>query len=103
MNLARLTPLVIATLFCCLLLIERTIPIRRRTTALFARLVLNLAMSALAFIIAGVLVRPLALHALAWSVQKPFGMIHLAQIPPVVEFILAFLFMDLSFYWWHIA
>jgi sterol desaturase/sphingolipid hydroxylase (fatty acid hydroxylase superfamily) len=103
MNLARFTPVIIATFFCFLLLIERTIPLRRRTNALFARLVLNLAMSALAFIVAGVLVRPLALHALAWSVQKPFGLVHLVPIPAIVEFVLAFLLMDLSFYWWHVA
>jgi len=60
-------------------------------------------MSAMAFIVAGVLVRPAALHALAWSSQKPFGLVHLAQIPAAVEFILAFLLMDLTFYWWHLA
>src|SRR5207248_3800237 len=94
-----LTLAVTATLFCCLFALERMAPLRRRKRTLFGRLLLNLAMSAMAFIVAGVLVRPAALHALAWSSQKPFGLIHLAQIPPTVEFIVAFLLMDLTFYW----
>src|SRR5438552_5003948 len=98
-----LTLAVTATLFCCLFALERTAPLRRRKRALFGRVLLNLAMSAMAFIVAGVLVRPAALHALAWSSQKQFGLVHLTQIPPAVEFILAFLLMDLSFYWWHLA
>jgi len=98
-----LTLAVIATLFCCLFALEKMAPLRRRKRALLGRLLLNLAMSAMAFIVAGVLVRPAALHALAWSSQKPFGLIHLAQIPPAAECILAFLLMDLTFYWWHLA
>ena len=98
-----LTLVVTATLFCCLFSLEKMVPLRRRTRTLFGRVLLNLAMSAMAFIVAGVLVRPAALHALAWSKQKPFGLVHLARIPPVVELILAFLLMDLTFYWWHLA
>src|SRR3989441_9125506 len=98
-----LTLAVTATLFCILFSLEKMAPLRRRKRTVFGRLVLNLAMSAMAFIVAGVLVRPAALHALAWSSQKPFGVVHLAQIPPAVEFVLAFLLMDLTFYWWHLA
>ena len=98
-----LTLAVTATLFCILFSLEKMAPLRRRKRTLFGRLLLNLAMSAMAFIVAGVLVRPAALHALAWSSHKPFGLVHLAQIPPAVEFILAFLLMDLTFYWWHLA
>ncbi len=98
-----LTLAVTATLFCCLFSLEKMVPLRRRKRTLFGRLLLNLAMSAMAFIVAGVLVRPAALHALAWSAQKPFGLVHLARIPPAVELILAFLLMDLTFYWWHLA
>jgi len=98
-----LTLAVIATLFCGLFLTEKIVPLRLAKSNLFGRLVLNLAMSAMAFIVAGSLVRPAALHALAWSSQKPFGLVHLARIPPAVEFVLAFLLMDLTFYWWHVA
>ena len=97
------TLVALTLVFCLLLIIESLVPLRRRKCAIFGRLLLNLAMSAMAFIVAGVLVRPAALHALAWSSQKSFGLIHLAQIPPAAEFILAFLLMDLTFYWWHLA
>jgi sterol desaturase/sphingolipid hydroxylase (fatty acid hydroxylase superfamily) len=49
------------------------------------------------------LVRPGALHALHWSSQKPFGLLHFLNLPPVASFALAFLSLDLSFYWWHLA
>jgi len=98
-----LTSVVIASLFCCLFALEKMAPLRRRKRALFGRLLLNLAMSVMAFVVAGVLVRPAALRALAWSSQKQLGLVHLAQIPPAVEFLLAFLLMDLTFYWWHLA
>src|SRR5437773_9272523 len=98
-----LTLAVTATLFCFLFALERMTPLRPCKRTLLGRLLLNLAMSAMAFIVAGVLVRPAALHALAWSSQEQFGLIHLAQIPPAAECILAFLLMDLTFYWWHLA
>jgi sterol desaturase/sphingolipid hydroxylase (fatty acid hydroxylase superfamily) len=57
----------------------------------------------LAFLVAAVVVRPAALGALNWSAQKPFGLTHLFHLPLAAQFILGFLWMDLTFYWWHIA
>jgi hypothetical protein len=49
------------------------------------------------------LVRPTALSVLDWASQKPFGLVHVMPMPVVVQFIIAFLLMDLAFYWWHVA
>jgi sterol desaturase/sphingolipid hydroxylase (fatty acid hydroxylase superfamily) len=49
------------------------------------------------------LVRPAAIATLSWTTQKPFGLVHLLALPSTLQFIAAFLLMDLTFYWWHIA
>jgi sterol desaturase/sphingolipid hydroxylase (fatty acid hydroxylase superfamily) len=70
---------------------------------LIGRLLVNLSMSALAFFVAAVLVRPAALATLHWANAKTFGVIYLLPLPPLFAFALGFLLMDLGFYYWHIA
>src|SRR5438093_9937543 len=100
---ATLTLVAAATFFCLLFSLEKIFPLRRPKRTIFGRLLLNLAMSGLAFLVAGLLVRPAAASALHWSAQQPFGLVHLAPIPPGIALVVAFLLMDLTFYWWHIA
>src|SRR5262249_9715555 len=94
---------IVACLFVGFLVLERVLPLRKRKAELLARLLLNLTVSALAFLIAGLLVRPGALATLNWRAQQSFGLLHLLNIPPAASFVLAFIFFDLSFYWWHVA
>lgn len=93
----------ISGILCLLFLLERVFPLRRRNRATVARFLLNLAMSALAFMAATFLVRPAAVGAMNWSAEKPFGLDHFFNLPPAALFILSFLWMDLTFYWWHVA
>lgn len=92
----------ISGILCLLLLLERVFPLRRRNRAIAARLLVNLGMSALAFIVAAILVRPAALGMINWSSEKPFGLVHVFNLPPATQFIVNFLWMDLTFYWWHV-
>jgi sterol desaturase/sphingolipid hydroxylase (fatty acid hydroxylase superfamily) len=98
-----MTAAIVAGLFAAFLLLEQVRPLRKRKAEWLGRLLLNLAVSALAFLIAGVRVRPGALHTLNWDSQKPFGLLHFLNLPPVASFLLTFLLLDLSFYWWHVA
>jgi sterol desaturase/sphingolipid hydroxylase (fatty acid hydroxylase superfamily) len=98
-----LTPLIVAGLFALLLLLERFSPLRKATRFLLARLVVNLAISALTFVTAAGLVQPVARWALRRSAQESFGLIHLVALPPWAEFAVSFLLMDLAFYYWHLA
>jgi sterol desaturase/sphingolipid hydroxylase (fatty acid hydroxylase superfamily) len=91
--------LVLATLF----VVERFLPLRRGTRPLLGRLFVNFAISALAFATAVFLVRPAALSVLAWASERPFGLIHVMPMSAAVQFVIAFLLMDLAFYWWHVA
>jgi len=86
-----------------LFLLERFFPLRKRTCLLIGRLLVNLSISGLAFLLAAVLVRPAALATLQWTNAKTFGAIYLLPLPPLFAFVLSFLLMDLGFYYWHIA
>jgi sterol desaturase/sphingolipid hydroxylase (fatty acid hydroxylase superfamily) len=97
-----LTLALIAAVFVALFVLERLLPLRRRCSSLLPRVILNLIISAAAFAVAAILVRPAATAALSWATQKPFGLVHLLA-PSSLQFIAAFLLMDLTFYWWHIA
>ena len=100
---AILTLVVTATVFVALFVLERFLPLRRRCSSLLPRVILNLIISAAAFAVAAILVRPAATAALSWATQKPFGLVHLIALPPALGCIASFLLMDLTFYWWHLA
>jgi sterol desaturase/sphingolipid hydroxylase (fatty acid hydroxylase superfamily) len=100
---AILTLAVTATVFVALSVLEHFIPLRRRCSSVLPRVILNLIISAAAFAVAAILVRPAAMATLSWATQKPFGLVHLVALPPVLGFIASFLLMDLTFYWWHLA
>jgi sterol desaturase/sphingolipid hydroxylase (fatty acid hydroxylase superfamily) len=90
-------------LFALLFASERLAPLRSDTHSLLGRLVVNVAISVLTFLAAAALVQPAARWALSWSAEKPFGLVHLIALPAWLEFLLAFLLMDLAFYYWHVA
>jgi sterol desaturase/sphingolipid hydroxylase (fatty acid hydroxylase superfamily) len=93
----------VAGAWCLLILLEQAVPLRRRSRSILMRLVVNIAMSALAFAVAAMVVRPTALGVLNWSAEKPFGLAYLFNLPPAIKFMASFLWMDLTFYWWHVA
>ena len=94
---------VVVLLLAALFVVERFLPLRRTTRPLISRLLVNFAISILAFAAAALLVRPTALSVLAWASERSFGLIHLIPMSVAVQFIIAFLLMDLAFYWWHVA
>jgi sterol desaturase/sphingolipid hydroxylase (fatty acid hydroxylase superfamily) len=98
-----LTPLIVLATLVLLFVLERLFPLRKITRALAGRLLVNFSISALAFLIAALLVRPTAQATLHWTNVKTFGLVHLLPLPAPFEFALSFLLMDLGFYYWHIA
>lgn len=102
MKLPAYTPWIIACVFVVFFVVERLCPLRRNHAALAGRLLINLALSAVAFLAALLAVKPSALHALNWSSQTSFGLLHLFPAPGWARFIVGFLLLDVSFYYWHI-
>ena len=97
------TLIIVTILFCLLFFLERKIPLRRQKRTLLGHLALNVAMSLLAFATAAVLVRPASLAGMDWTSNRSFGLVVLLRIPPILQSIMAFVLMDLTFYWWHVA
>ena len=90
-------------LFALLFILEQVFPLRARTARLWQRFILNLAISAVAFVTAAVLVKPLGGLLLRWSADKPIGVLHWVSLREPVAMAGGFLLMDLSFYYWHLA
>ena len=87
MRLHPYLPLIVAGVFVAFFVVEKLFPLRERRAGLLARLVVNLAISAMAFLTAMIAVKPSALHALNWVAQKPFGLLRLAPLPEWARFI----------------
>lgn len=86
-----------------LLLLERVLVLRYASRPLLARLLVNACVAALAFATSMLLVRPAAVMTLEWAREEPFGLLHVVPLAPAAQFVLSFLLMDLTFYWWHVA
>ncbi|MDQ3626150.1 MAG: sterol desaturase family protein [Verrucomicrobiota bacterium] len=99
---ALITLLFVGGLVVIFFVLGRFMPLRSPKAELFGRLIVNLVMSALAFVTAALLVRPAATAAMGSAGRERFGLIHLVELPAVAQFVIAFLLMDLSFYWWHV-
>jgi sterol desaturase/sphingolipid hydroxylase (fatty acid hydroxylase superfamily) len=89
--------------YLSLFLLERVWPLRRSKARLLPRLLVNVAVSALAFATAGTLVQPAAAAALGFTQNESFGLTRLAGLSGAAEAVAAFLLLDLSFYYWHVA
>jgi sterol desaturase/sphingolipid hydroxylase (fatty acid hydroxylase superfamily) len=94
----------ILAVFLLLLGLESLKPLRRRKRAWGRRLAVNLLITALSFGAGLAVVRPVALFGVsAWAEAHNFGLLPWSGLPFWVQFALGFLWMDLTFYWWHRA
>jgi sterol desaturase/sphingolipid hydroxylase (fatty acid hydroxylase superfamily) len=101
MNLSPSTLIIVIGIFILLFAAEKLFPLRQSREPLLARLFINATISGLAFVVAAMVVRPSTLRALNWASEQPFGLIHLLPWP-WAQFIIGFLLLDLSFYYWHV-
>jgi sterol desaturase/sphingolipid hydroxylase (fatty acid hydroxylase superfamily) len=85
-----------------LFLLERFVPLRAWKSRLVGRLLVNLVFSALALGAVAFFVRPAVEASFARLAERPFGLAHWIPLPTPAQGVLAFLLMDLSFYYWHV-
>ena len=97
------TAILLMGVFLLFLGLERRTPLRARTHALLPRLLLNLLTAALAFLTAALFIRPVVMALLDRVGTASFGVLHIVPLSPAVQFVVGFLLMDLSFYYWHVA
>jgi sterol desaturase/sphingolipid hydroxylase (fatty acid hydroxylase superfamily) len=94
---------VFSVVFLLLLLIEAYLPLRKRKYSLSQRLTVNFCLSAIVFAISVFIIRPTALHIVNRTTQQSFGLLNIIPLSNTVHFLLGFLLMDLTFYYWHRA
>jgi sterol desaturase/sphingolipid hydroxylase (fatty acid hydroxylase superfamily) len=89
--------------FLALLMIETRFPLRPKKRSKVARFLINVGVSALALATGATVVAPVGLRLASWNSESSFGLLRVISLPFAVEFILGFLLMDLTFYYWHRA
>jgi len=97
------TALVLSGLFLILFICERWAPLRPARHALARRLLVNLSISALALGTAAALVGPAGATALQYVSEQRFGVLSWIEFPATVRFVVGFVLLDLTFYYWHLA
>lgn len=96
-----LVPFIVAVFYLILFRAERRFPLRSRTRSLWPRVLVNVIITGLALGTAALTVRPTVEYLMALSPESEFGVLALFELPLLVEFGIAFLLFDWSFYWWH--
>jgi sterol desaturase/sphingolipid hydroxylase (fatty acid hydroxylase superfamily) len=94
---------IVTAVALCLFLLERWLPLRTANHALIGRLIINLCISGLAFGVVAVTIRPVISPALHLADEQSVGLLHIINMPATIRPALAFLLLDLSFYYWHVA
>jgi sterol desaturase/sphingolipid hydroxylase (fatty acid hydroxylase superfamily) len=92
-----------SAIFLLLFLLERVAPLRQQTQPLWQRLIVNTCVTATAGAVYLSCVQPAAAFMLHWTAQQPFGLVQWIKLPAILSGALAFLLMDLSYYYWHRA
>src|SRR5688572_28784332 len=93
------TALILCGLFGILLALERWLPLRQATQPVGERLLVNLSISALAIGTAAALVQPAGATALEFVSKRGFGLLSWLEVPAAARFVIAFVLLDLSFYY----
>ncbi|OLC66273.1 MAG: sterol desaturase [Betaproteobacteria bacterium 13_1_40CM_4_64_4] len=94
---------VLSLAYASLFLLEHALPLRQAKERLLPRVFVNVVVSAGAFAAAAAFVQPAAAATLDFTHAASFGLIPLIGLSGTLEIAAAFVLLDLSFYYWHVA
>jgi sterol desaturase/sphingolipid hydroxylase (fatty acid hydroxylase superfamily) len=94
---------VLAAVYVALLIVEAQFPLREAKRLKPKRFLVNVGLSGLALGTGVYIVAPVALALARHCSETSFGLLNVLSLPPALKFILGFLAMDLTFYYWHRA
>lgn len=100
-NIHCIAVIVLLLIYVSLLIIEHKWPLRQATRPLIPRLVVNFSFSILVYATASLLIAPIAKLTIAFTGKQGFGLLFLLPENKILVFVLGFLLMDLTFYYWH--
>lgn len=96
-------PGLIGAIFLALFIAERVRPLRQPTRPLWQRLKVNAGVTAIAAILNLAVVQTAAYFTIQWADGQGLGLVRWLPVPPLVAGAIAFLLLDLTFYYWHRA
>lgn len=91
------------SLYLLLKWLELLRPLRTPTKSWRQRLVINLVMTLVVFATAAITVKPTSQFLIQWTFNNHVGLLRWLALPFTLQFILGFLLMDVTFYYWHRA
>ena len=98
-----ITSVIVTAVFLTLLMVETRFSLRQGKRSKVKRFLVNVGVSGLALATGAYVVAPVALRLALRSPENSFGLLRIFPLPFAAEFILGFLLMDLTFYYWHRA
>ncbi len=93
--------ILLAVIYVSLLLLEQKWPLRKRTRPMLMRAVINLTMTAMVYVIASIMISPVAHYLVGTTQGTRFGFVPLISSNTLLQFALGFLLLDVTFYYWH--
>jgi sterol desaturase/sphingolipid hydroxylase (fatty acid hydroxylase superfamily) len=93
----------LSIIFLLFLFLENILPLRKQKHSLKQRIIINLCLSGLVFVIGAFILRPIAISLAGKTAHLHFGALFIFPLPGYAQFMLGFLLMDLTFYYWHRA
>lgn len=100
-NVKLIIGILLASVYFSLLIAEHKWPLRKRTCSLISRILTNFTFTILVYVLASLLISPLANATIQLTQVHTFGLLPLLSLNKYTNFIFGFLLMDLSFYYWH--
>ncbi|HEU4341288.1 MAG TPA: sterol desaturase family protein [Candidatus Binatia bacterium] len=94
---------IVFVVFLVLLMLETRFSLRHAKRSKPKRFLINIGVSGLALATGAYVVAPVVLSLASRNSDGSFGLLHVIALPFSAEFILGFLLMDLTFYYWHRA
>jgi sterol desaturase/sphingolipid hydroxylase (fatty acid hydroxylase superfamily) len=94
---------VLTAVYVALLIVETQFPLRDAKCLKPKRFLVNVALSGLALGTGVYIVAAVALALATHAAETSFGLLNALSLPRPLKFILGFLAMDLTFYYWHRA
>jgi sterol desaturase/sphingolipid hydroxylase (fatty acid hydroxylase superfamily) len=94
---------IVSVIFIILFLLEIIFPLRLQKNSLAKRLFINFCVTALAFAANAAILQPTAKFMVQWTNHQSFGLVHILALPTAIKSVIAFLLMDLTYYYWHRA
>lgn len=96
----KLVPLISAGVFSLLFVLERVAPLRRPSRSR-KHLLCNAVFTAVILLSGWIFVRPAVKATFSWIDIQQIGLLRWIMLPSWLNAVASFLFLDLSFYYWH--